>query len=75
MSIIIIPESSVEVKWHEGLVARVSDGAAAESGHSQLLVVYSVFLADEFAYHLTSPGMCCILITNKLVIITSCTFS
>lgn len=48
LSVIIIPESSVEVKWHERLVARVSDGAAAQSGHSRLLLAYSVFLADEF---------------------------
>jgi hypothetical protein len=49
LSMIIIPESSVEVKWHERLVvARVSHGAAAQSGHSRLLIAYSVFLADEF---------------------------
>ena len=53
MSMIIIPESSVEVKWHEGLVARVSDGAAAQSRHSQLLLAYSVFLADEFGMRAT----------------------
>ena len=52
---IIIPASSVEVKWRERLAARVSDGAAAQSGHSRLPLAYSVFLADEFELPLDKP--------------------
>lgn len=71
---IIMPQSSAGVKWHERLVARISDGAAAQSGHSWLLLGYPVFLVDELEHPLTSLGRCCMLIADKWVIITSRAF-
>ncbi len=74
LSLTIIPESSVEVKWHERLVARFSHGAAARSRHSRLLLAFCVFLADESEHPLTSLGTCCMLVADILAIVTLCTF-
>jgi hypothetical protein len=54
LSNIIMPESRVEVKWHEPLVDGVLSAEAARSGDSRLLLASSVCLSDEFKYPLTS---------------------